>query len=124
MSGRQFGFDAQMSLYSGPAVTSSGALHNGGLTPFTGPSRFKAVGNSAFEARLLVIVDAIEMGSSDERYDLSVHGCDDPAFGSGIEVLGVISFGATGARPGGAVDTVPGRYEIEIVNVQRGAVFP
>jgi hypothetical protein len=121
---RSFTFDGATELWDGqgyPAIIASGPLLVTGITRYAGLPL--DVGNAVFEAKLLINLISVETGDGDERFDVVLQGANDEGFAGEIETLALVPFGAAAVLPGGAVSTVPGRYEVGIVNYQHGTLY-
>jgi len=87
-------------------------------------AKILAVGDAVFKGVLVVDVTAIEIASNDELYRICVQGSDSATFASNVETVAQLSLGATEVRPGGAIDSTTGRYEVFFSNQQAGVTYP
>lgn len=117
MGQRTYPFDIQTLLKDAGAITADAAAQVGGQAQILdlGPARMDAV--------VVVDVTAIDISSADENYRLVLQGSNSPTFASGIQNLAVLELGATAARPGGAADSLVGRYELMAANEQADVTF-
>ncbi len=117
MGQRNYNLDVELLLADGAAaVTADGVSQVGGaaVTLQLGPGRFEGV--------LIIDVSAIDISSADEVVNLILQGSSAQAFSSN-EILAQYTLGATAARPGGAVSSVIGRYEIPFITEQHDTVY-
>lgn len=115
MGQRNYTPDAELYLADGAAAYTSsdiGQVAAADAIIDTGP------GGGRFEGVAVVDVDAIKISANDELYHLIIMGSTAADLSSGKQILGMISLGATEVRPGGAIDSVIGRYEIPFQNEQ------
>lgn len=70
------------------------------------------LGPKRTDCTLVLEIDAIEIASNDEIYTFLVQGAPAASFASGVRNLAEANFGATEVLPGGAADSVVGRYHI------------
>lgn len=117
MGQRVYNQDIELVLADGAA-----AITADGVTQVGGADATKKVGAGRFEAVLIVDVSAIDISSADEVYHLLLQGSNASNFSS-VETLAQLSLGATAARPGGAVNSVVGRYEIPFITEQHDTVY-
>ncbi|MBN9155811.1 hypothetical protein [Microbacterium sp.] len=117
MGQRIYNQDLELILADGAA-----AITADGVTQVGGSAASKKVGPGRFEAVLIVDVSALDISSADEVYHLLLQGSSAANFSS-VETLAQLSLGATAARPGGAVNSVIGRYEIPFITEQHDAVY-
>lgn len=116
MGQRVYNQDLELILADGVAMTASG------VTEVATVDQVKKVGPGRFEAVLIVDVSAIKISANDEIYTLLLQGSSAEAF-STHETLASLALGATEVRPGGAVDSVIGRYEIPFTTEQHDTVY-
>jgi hypothetical protein len=69
-----------------------------------------------------VDVTAIKTSAADELYHLCLQGAADNTFAT-KETVAQLTLGAGAVRPGGAVTSVIGRYEIPFTTEQHDAVY-
>lgn len=105
MPQRTYVQDANLIFKDAGAITADAPAQVGGSAAILdiGPGRFEAV--------MLIDVTAITVGA-DNNYNLIVQGSNDPAFASGVQNLAVLNLGNTAVRPGGAITSLIGRYEV------------
>jgi hypothetical protein len=106
MTLRTYNQDAALILADGAAaVTADGVsqVASANVALQLGPGRFEGV--------LIIDVSAIDIASTDEVYHLCLQGASSSAF-STKQTVAQLSLGATAARPGGAIDSLIGRYEV------------
>jgi hypothetical protein len=114
---RSYTFDADLQLKDSGAVSSSGQGQVGGS------DRHIDVGKAVFFSMCVIDVSAIEIADDDELYKLEIHGGDKSDFSGNTEVLAVKPLGANQVLTGN-VDSTVGRYELPVINVQNGVVYP
>lgn len=117
MGQRVYNQDLELILADGAA-----AIIASGVTQVDGAAASKKVGPGRFEAVLIVDVSALDIVSNDERYHLILQGSNTSNFAA-KESLAEYILGATEVRPGGAVDSVVGRYEIPFTTEQHDTVY-
>lgn len=64
-----------------------------------------------------------DIANNNEVYSFLLQGSNSSTFASGIENLAIIQLGATEVRLGGAQDSVVGRYQSIVYNMQAGVVY-
>ena len=112
MGKRTYNLDIELLLADGAA-----AITADGVTQVASANQSKEVGPGRFEGVLLVDVSAIKTTAGDEKYDLVLQGSQDSTFAT-KEIVGQLSLGAGAARPGGAITSSIGRYEIPFTTEQ------
>ncbi|MBD9540110.1 hypothetical protein IB276_11660 [Ensifer sp. ENS04] len=117
MGQRIYNQDLELILADGAA-----AIVADGVTQVGGAAASKKLGPGRFEGVLIIDVSAIDVAGADEVYHLCLQGAADSAFTT-KEILAQISLGATAVRPGGAVTSVIGRYEIPFITEQHDTVY-
>lgn len=117
MGQRVYNQDAELILADGAA-----AITADGVTQVAAVNVSKKLGAGRFEGVLIIDVSAIDISSADEVYHLLLQGSADSTFTT-KETVAQISLGATAARPGGAANSVIGRYEIPFVTEQHDTVY-
>lgn len=117
MGSRTYTFDALLQLKDAGAITASAAAQ------VAAANKILDMGNGRFDGTAVIDVSAIDISSTDERYQIVVQGSNSPTFASGIENLATLDLGATASRGGGAQNSVVGRYEIGVTNEQFDTVF-
>jgi len=119
MGQRVYNQDLELILADGAA-----AITADGVTQVASAAAYKKVGPGRFEGVLIIDVSAIDIVGNDEAYHLLLQGAasGDDAFTT-VETLAQITLGATEVRPGGAVDSVIGRYEIPFTTEQHDTVY-
>jgi hypothetical protein len=116
---RSYTFDALQQLCDGQTFTSSAAAQ------VASSAKIIDVGQDApnFSGVAVIDVSAIKITANNELYTMIVQGSSSPTFASDIENLASLSLGATEVRPGGAIDSSPGRYEVPFFNKQDGVQY-
>lgn len=110
---RSYTFDKETLMKDAGLIAADAAAQVGGA------AKILDLGSDAsFSGVLVVDVSAIEIASNDEVYRIIVQGSNSASFASGNENLAELTLGATEVRPGGAIDSVVGRYELPFVNAQ------
>ncbi len=71
---------------------------------------------------MLCDVSAMTLGA-DNHYTVIVQGSNDPTFATGIQNLAVVGLGNTAVRPGGAITSPIGRYELPFLTDIGGVVY-
>lgn len=119
MGQRVYNQDKELILADGAA-----AITADGVTQVGGVAASKQLGAGRFEGVLIIDVSAIDIVGNDEVYHLLLQGAasGDSAFTT-VETLAQITLGATEVRPGGAIDSVIGRYEIPFTTEQHDTVY-
>ncbi|EHK77694.1 hypothetical protein SM0020_12240 [Sinorhizobium meliloti CCNWSX0020] len=119
MGQRVYNQDLELILADGAAaVTADGQSQVGGA------AAEKKLGPGRFEGVLIIDVSAIDISSADEVYHLCLQGAASGADAfTTTETLAQISLGATAARPGAAINSVIGRYEIPFITEQHDTVY-
>lgn len=119
MGQRVYNQDAELILADGAA-----AITADGVTQVASANVSKKLGAGRFEGVLIIDVSAIDLASTDEVYHLLLQGAASggSAFTT-VETLAQLSLGATAARPGGAINSVIGRYEIPFITEQHDTVY-
>lgn len=115
---RSYTFDANLEMKDAGLVAADAAAQ------VDSADKILAVGDAVFKGVLVVDVSAIEIASNDELYRIIVQGSSSATFASDIENLAELSLGATEVRPGGAIDSTTGRYELPFINQQDGVTYP
>lgn len=115
---RSYTFDADLEMKDAGLIAADAAA------TVDGSAKRLTVGDAVFKGVLVVDVTAIEIASNDELYRIVVQGSSSATFASDIQTLGMIALGATEVNPGGAIDSVTGRYEVFFTNQQAGVTYP
>ena len=119
MGARVYDFDADLRLKDAGLVAASAAAQ------VAGAAKVVTLGAGRIDGTVVIDVDAIEIASNDEAYDLIIQGSTVAAFTAGtIENLAQLNLGATEVRDGAAKDSAIGRYELFFTTEQRGTVYP
>lgn len=116
MGQRVYNQDLELILCDGVAMTADG------VTQVAAANVSKKLGPGRFEGVLIIDVSAIDVAGTDEIYHLCLQGSADSAFTT-KEILAQMTLGATAVRPGGAVTSVIGRYEIPFITEQHDTVY-
>ena len=116
---RSYTFDAELEFKDAGLVAADDAAQ------VDGADKIIDLGSDSacFTGVMVIDVSAIEIASNDEKYTIIVQGSNSATFASGIENLAEITLGATEVRPGGAIDSTVGRYELAFVNEQDGQKY-
>jgi hypothetical protein len=109
--------DLELILADGAAAVTAD-----GVSQVASAAVSKKVGAGRFEAVLIVDVTAIKTSAADELYHLCLQGAADNTFAT-KETVAQLTLGAGAVRPGGAVTSVIGRYEIPFTTEQHDAVY-
>lgn len=118
MGQRIYNQDLELILADGAAVTADG------VTTVAAAAVSKKLGPGRFEGVLIIDVSAIDISSADEVYHLCLQGSASGAEAfTTKENLVQISLGATAARPGAAINSVIGRYELPFITEQHDTVY-
>lgn len=115
---RNYTFDAELEMKDAGLVAADAAA------TVDSAAKILSVGDATFKGVLVVDVTAIEIASNDELYRIIVQGSSSSSFASDIQNLAELTLGATEVRPGGAIDSATGRYELPFVNQQNGVTYP
>ncbi|NWG46273.1 MAG: hypothetical protein HXY25_06965 [Alphaproteobacteria bacterium] len=113
-----FTFDLESLLKDAGLVAASAAATVGGT------AKVINVGTAVMRSTLVIDVTDIEIASNNELYTVVVQGCAASDFSSGVQNLAALDFGATEVRPGGAADSVTGRFHLPFTNLQDGTIYP
>lgn len=117
MGSRSYNFDIQTLLKDAGAITASAAAQVSAV------NQILDMGAARFEATAVIDVTAIDIASADEAYRIIIQGSNSATFASGIQNLATVDVGATAARPGGAADSLVGRYELMLTNEQADVTY-
>ncbi len=117
MGQRVYNQDLELILADGAAAVTAD-----GVSQVASAAVSKKVGAGRFEAVLIVDVTAIKTSAADELYHLCLQGSADNTFAT-KETVAQLTLGAGAVRPGGAVTSVIGRYEIPFTTEQHDAVY-
>jgi hypothetical protein len=117
-SNRAYTLDANLIMKDAGLVAADAAAQ------VSSADKILAVGDAVFKGVLVVDVTAIEIASNDELYRICVQGSSSATFASNVETVAQLSLGATEVRPGGAIDSTTGRYEVFFTNQQNGVTYP
>ena len=117
MGQRVYNQDLELILADGAAAVTAD-----GVSQVASAAVSKKVGAGRFEAVLIVDVTAIKTSAADELYHLCLQGAADNTFAT-KETVAQLTLGAGAVRPGGAVTSVIGRYEIPFTTEQHDAVY-
>jgi hypothetical protein len=117
MGQRVYNLDIEMQLADGAAAVTAD-----GVSQVAAAAVSLQLGPGRFEGVLIIDVSAIDVASADEVYNLVLQGAATSAFTTN-EILAQMSLGATAARPGAAVTSVVGRYEIPFITEQHDTTY-
>lgn len=117
MGSRSFNFDIQTLLKDAGAITASAAAQ------VSSAAQILDMGSARFDATVVVDVSALDISSADENYVITLQGSNSATFASGIQNLANVNLGATASRPGGAADSLVGRYELMATNEQADVTY-
>lgn len=118
MGSRTYNIDIQTLLKDAGLVAASAAATVGGA------AQILDMGAARFEAVVVIDVSAVEIGTTDEIYTIIAQGSNSASFASGIQNLASIDLGANATgRPGGAIDSLVGRYELMVTNEQADVTY-
>lgn len=118
MGQRVYNIDIELLLADGAAAVTAD-----GVTQVASANASKQLGPGRFEGVLVVDVSAIKTSAGDELYHLVLQGGTDNTFAT-KEIVAQLSLGAGVARPGGAITSTIGRYEIPFVTEQDDVSYP
>lgn len=119
MGQRGYNIDIELLLADGAAPVTAD-----GVSQVASAAVSKKLGKGRFEGVLVVDVTAIDVSSADEVYHLCLQGAlDTDATFTNKETLAQLSLGAAAARPGGAINSVIGRYEVPFTTEQHDQVY-
>lgn len=105
MGQRIYNQDKELIFKDAGAVTADGAA------TVDGSAKIIKVGAGRFEAVMMVDVSAITVGA-DNVYNIIIQGSNTADFSGAKENLAVLNLGNTAVRPGGAITSLIGRYEV------------
>jgi hypothetical protein len=115
---RQYAYDVELLMKDAGLVAADAAA------TVSAAAQILTVGDAVFKGVLVIDVTAIEIASDNEFYRIIVQGSTSASFASDIENLAELTLGATEVRPGGAIDSATGRYELPFINEQDGVTYP
>ena len=118
MGQRVYNFDKQMLLKDAGLVAATAAALVGGVAKIVDVGGPAAGGAARFEGMAVVDVSAVEIDTANELYTLRIQFSSSPTFASDIQTVAAIDFGSTSVRPGGAIDSLIGRYELPFISEQ------
>lgn len=118
MGQRTYPFDILTLLKDAGLIAASAAAQVGGAAAVLD------VGAARIDAVVVIDVTAVEIGTGDEEFLLVLQGSNSSSFASGIQNLAAIDVGANSTgRPGGAIDSLVGRYELMFTNEQADVTY-
>jgi D-serine deaminase-like pyridoxal phosphate-dependent protein len=119
MGSRVYTFDANTELSDQTAAVTASAA-----ATVDGSAKIIDFGaNTRVDAWAVINVTALDIASNDELYTFTIQGSSSASFASDIQNLASISFGATEVRPGGAIDSTVGQYEVGFTNEQDDVIY-
>lgn len=107
-------FDAATELKDAGAVTASGAANVGGS------ARVVNVGNGIINAVMHIDVDAIDITTGDEGYEIRLQGSSSATFASDVHVIATKRVGDS-TTTGESADTGVARYSVPFSNTGDGS---
>lgn len=113
---RIYNQDAELIFKDAGAVTADGGATVGGS------AKIIKVGPGRFEAVMLFDVTALTAGA-DNVYNLIIQGSNTADFSGAKENLAVLNIGNTAVRPGGAITSVIGRFEVPFLTEVNDVVY-
>lgn len=116
MPQRSYNLDIELLLADGAAAVTAD-----GISQVASANVSKLLGPGRFEGVLIVDVSAIDIVSNDEIYNIMLQGTNDNF--TTREILAHLALGATEVRPGGAADSVIGRYELPFTTEQHDVTY-
>lgn len=116
MGQRIYNQDLELIFKDAGAVTADGAAQVGGS------AKIIQLGAGRFEGVMIFDVSALTAGA-DVNINLLVQGSNSATFASGIENLATLNLGNTAVRPGGAITSTPGRFEVPFTTEQDSQVY-
>jgi hypothetical protein len=118
MGQRTYPFDIQTLLKDAGLIAASAAAQVGGVAAILD------VGAARIDAVAVIDVTAVEIGTGDEDFTIIIQGSSSSSFASNIQNLAMIDVGANSSgRPGGAIDSLVGRYELLFTNEQADVTY-
>jgi hypothetical protein len=117
MGQRVYNQDLALILADGAAAVTAD-----GVTQVAAAAVNLKLGPGRFEGVLIIDVSAIDVSSSDEFYHIVLQGAADATFAA-KEILAQMTLGKGTVRPGVAVDSVVGRYEIPFITEQHDTTY-
>lgn len=117
MGQRVYNIDIELLLADGAAPVTAD-----GVSQVSSAAVSKKLGAGRFEGVLIVDVTAIKTSAADEVYHLCLQGADDNTFAT-KENVAQLTLGAGAMRPGAAVTSVIGRYEIPFTTEQHDKAY-
>lgn len=94
----------------------AGAVTSTGVGTVAGEAKVIDLQGSYATGRLIVLVDAIEVASNNELFDLRLEASNDETFATGVYVLARLHLGAAEVT-GETIDTVTGLHVVPFANV-------
>lgn len=118
MGQRTYPFDIQTLLKDAGLIAASAAAQVGGANAILD------MGTARIDAVAIIDVSAVEIDTTDEDYIIIIQGSSSSSFASNIQNLAMIDVGATTTgRPGGAINSLVGRYELLFTNEQADVTY-
>lgn len=118
MGQRTYPFDIQTLLKDAGLIAASAAAQVGGAAAILD------MGAARIDAVAVIDVTAVEIATGDEDFTIIIQGSNSATFASGIQNLAMIDVGAAATgRPGGAADSLVGRYELMFTNEQADVTY-
>lgn len=118
MGQRNYNFDAAMQLKDAGLVAASAAAQVASANQIIDLGGPTAGGAGRFEGIAVIDVTAVEIDTANELYTLTVQVSSSATFGSDIQNCASMNLGSTSVRPGGAIDSLVGRYELPFITEQ------
>lgn len=110
-----FTFDANLELKDAGLVAASAAAQ------VDSADKIVDLGAGRVDARVILDVSALEVASTDEKYDIQLQGSNSATFASGIVDLGMLRMGNETSPI--SADTSTGRFELHFTNQQNGTTY-
>lgn len=119
MGQRTYPFDILTLLKDAGLIAASARAQVGGV------NQILNVGTARIDAIAVIDVTAVEIGTGDEDFIIIIQGSTSASFASNVQNLAMIDLGANATgRPGGAIDSLVGRYELMFTNEQADVTYP
>lgn len=109
-------FDAELEFKDAGLVAADGAAQ------VDSAAKVVNVGTGLFKGEMIIDVTAVEIASNDERYDITIQGCDDSSFTDNIVDLAILPLGALEVVDGDQ-DAAVGRYILPFRNEWNNAYY-
>jgi hypothetical protein len=118
MGQRNYNLDVAMRLKDAGLIAASAAAQVGGAAAILDLGISGGGNAPRFEGMAFIDVTAVEIDTANELYTISIQGSSSATFASDVQTYAAMQLGSTSVRPGGAIDSLIGRYELPFVTEQ------